>query len=336
MPEEKPSRSAAMAPPISSDHPRIVSPASEALAKRNVARPTGAFETRSFANSAGKRDYKLYIPEDCAAQPGAQTPLIVMLHGCTQSPDDFAVGTRMNQIADKHGFLVAYPAQAARANGSKCWNWFVPNDQRRGHGEPSLIAGITREVMSTYRIDPAQVFVAGLSAGGAMAVVLGETYPELYAAVGVHSGLPFGAAHDVPSAFQVMADARARSSTQLEPLPSSAQRSHTGTPTIIFHGDADSTVAMENGLAIAADAVHTLAVGRETNAVTRTGWSRSGQSYTQIAHVDTKGRPLVETWILHRAGHAWSGGSDAGSFTQPEGVDASEEMVRFFHAQARE
>ncbi|MGH8172186.1 MAG: extracellular catalytic domain type 1 short-chain-length polyhydroxyalkanoate depolymerase, partial [Rhodanobacteraceae bacterium] len=242
MPEEKLSRSAAITTSFLPDHPGILRPATDVLGKHDVVKPTGVFEVKSFANSAGKRDYKLYIPENYSAQPGTLRPLVVMLHGCTQSPDDFALGTRMNQFADTHGFLVAYPAQAARANGSKCWNWFVPNDQRRGHGEPSLIAGITREVMSAYPVDPERVFVAGLSAGGAMAVVLGETYPELYAAVGVHSGLPFGAAHDVPSAFQVMADARARSSAQQETLSSSAQLARTGMPTIVFHGDADSTV----------------------------------------------------------------------------------------------
>jgi len=161
----------------------------------------GQFVTRTYSDTAGTRVYKLYIPKN---YNGECVPMLVMLHGCTQDPDDFAVGTRMNELADRHGFIVVYPAQSATANGSNCWNWFNAKDQARDRGEPSLIAGITREVASTYRVDGKRIFVAGLSAGAAMAVILGVTYPELYAAIGAHSGLPYGAAHDMPSAFAIM------------------------------------------------------------------------------------------------------------------------------------
>ena len=164
----------------------------------------GAFLNRSFTNNAGTRNYMLYVPASYTAESSEPVPVIVMLHGCTQSPDDFAAGTRMNALADQHGFLVIYPAQAANANGSRCWNWFRPEDQIRDSGEPSLIAGITREVASAYRIDARRIFVAGMSAGASMAVILGAMYPELYVAVGAHSGLPYGAAHDMPSAFSAM------------------------------------------------------------------------------------------------------------------------------------
>ena len=191
--------------------PRIAVPRWEAT--RPVAAPRdqlvikqGAFLSCVFADGAASLEYKLYVPSTYGDN-GQQVPLIVMLHGCTQSPDDFAAGTRMNQLAEDHGFLVAYPAQAPRANGSKCWNWFLPRDQRRDEGEPALIAGITHEVAGAYRIDQGRVFVAGLSAGAAMAVILGTTYPDVFAGVGAHSGLAYGMAHDVPSAFDVMRDA---------------------------------------------------------------------------------------------------------------------------------
>lgn len=288
----------------------------------------GTFLRRSFSNAAGARDYALYVPASyaCGLAPVA---LVVMLHGCTQSSEDFAAGTRMNELADAHGFLVVYPEQPARANGSRCWNWFSPNDQQRGRGEPSLIAGIVEEVAQRYRIDRDRVFVAGLSAGAAMAVVMGETYPDIFAAVGAHSGLPFGAANDVPSAFAAMRKTN-RSSTRDRAVASRRLSPADPPRTIVFHGDSDSTVNVLNGLAIEADA---LRIAPDTHALrsrTEQGRAPSGRLFTRTTHIDAEGRTRVERWILGGAGHAWSGGSASGSFTDPGGVDASAAMIRFF------
>jgi poly(hydroxyalkanoate) depolymerase family esterase len=264
------------------------------------------FLTRSFSCKAGSRSYKLYIPNH---KPKRQRPLLIMLHGCKQNPSDFAVGTRMNTFAETHGILVAYPEQTQMANPSACWNWFNPSHQRPGMGEPAIIAGLTEEIIRSQNIDPKKVFVAGLSAGGAMAAIMGETYPELFSAVGVHSGLPYQSASDVVSAFAAM---RGESS------PTSA------TPklrTIVFHGDADSTVAPSNGASIVSGADFSTA-----------GSERINGQYTRRVARDSQGLPLFEHWLLHGGGHAWSGGNAAGSYADSSGPNASAEMIRFFLA----
>jgi len=286
--------------------------------------PAGDFLTRTFTNDAGTLTYKVYMPAGHSAMAGPPVPLVVMLHGCTQSPDDFAAGTRMNQLADAHGFLVAYPAQATRANGSKCWNWFRGADQRHGQGEPSLIAGIAQQVAQDERIDRDRIFVAGLSAGAAMAVILGETYPDVFAAVGAHSGLPFAAAHDVGSAFTAMKGGHVRASGR------QGRASH-AMPTIVFHGDADHTVAASNGEAIVGDAIGGALLHRTTQQDAVPG----GRTYDRDVFADANGRARVEHWRIHGAGHAWSGGSETGTYTDPIGPDASAEMVRFFLQQRK-
>ena len=281
---------------------------------------SGEWLARTFRNDAGALDYRLYVPAVKDRDPSAPMPLVVMLHGCTQSPDDFAAGTGMNALADVHGFLVAYPAQTARANGNKCWNWFRPGDQAHGRGEPALIAGIVGDVAADHRVDPQRVVVAGLSAGAAMAVILGETYPDVFAAVGAHSGLPYAAANDMGSAFSAMS-----AGAQRKAASPGVRDATNAVPTIVFHGDADHTVAASNGEAIVRDAT-----AGATQSSIHAGVAPGGRSYKQEVFDDTAGRSRVEHWTVHGAGHAWSGGSTRGTFTDPSGPDASAEMVRFF------
>jgi poly(hydroxyalkanoate) depolymerase family esterase len=282
----------------------------------------GQFIDATYSNAAGSRAYKLYIP---SGYHGQAVPLIVMLHGCTQAPDDFAAGTRMNVVAEERTCLVVYPAQPRNANAAKCWNWFRPGDQRRGQGEPSLIAGITRQVTRDYTVDPQRVYIGGLSAGAAAAVVMGATYPDIYAAIGVHSGLACNAAKDLPSAFAAMRQGELRDtfgSGNISTIPAHGS----AIPTIVFHGDRDMTVHPRNG-------DHVIAESKRAANLPKTvhrGRVPGGHAYTRTIYSDASGTTIFEQWDIHGAGHAWSGGNPAGSFTDPRGPDASREMLRFF------
>lgn len=275
----------------------------------------GKFNDGVFTNDAGTREYKLYVPSTYQGQP---VPLIVMLHGCTQDPDDFAKGTQMNQLAEELPCLVVYPAQSQQANPSRCWNWFNEADQQRDCGEPSIIAGITRHVMATHAVDPGQVYVAGLSAGGAMATIMGTLYPDLYAAVGVHSGLPFAAADDLPSALAAMKGEFKRRHT-----PGRAM------PIIVFHGDQDKVVHPAAADELIAQGALPVAKG----VLVEPGRVPDGHAYTRTLHHRDDGNVQAEHWIVHGGGHAWFGGNAGGSYTDGRGPDASREMLRFFRTQ---
>ncbi|MEN0075996.1 MAG: PHB depolymerase family esterase [Paracraurococcus sp.] len=282
--------------------------------------PDGAsFLAGRFTGEAGSRGYKLYIP---STHRGEAAPLVVMLHGCTQSPDDFAAGTRMNALAEEHGCLIVYPAQTQAANAQRCWNWFSPDDQQRDRGEPALIAGITRQVMRDHAVDPRRVYVAGLSAGGAAAAIMARAYPDLYAAVGVHSGLACGAARDMPSAFAAMR----QGAGGLQRSGPAARGNRRIVPTIVFHADQDHTVNPRNGDQVIAQST---APGELRTTVQR-GQVPGGHAYTRTLHMSANDQPMLEQWLVHGGGHAWSGGSAAGSYTDPRGPDASREMLRFF------
>ena len=294
----------------------------------------GTFETLEHSSAFGSRAYKLYAPASVVAQPA----LIVMLHGCTQSASDFAAGTQMNRLAEEHGFLVVYPEQNANANVSKCWNWFQAQDQVRDSGEPGLLAGLVREVALRHQVDSRRIFVAGLSAGAAMAVVLGQTYPELFAGVAAHSGLPYASAHDIPSAMAAMKGGRGLAGMGMPPSDAAPRRARHAVPTIVFHGDRDHTVQHSNGVRIVDEANAALTAERGGASVqcrTHRATSPGGRSYTRTVHTDAAGTPQIEAWTVHGAGHAWSGGHASGSYTDGTGPDASAEMVRFFLALPR-
>ena len=274
---------------------------------------------RRFSNTAGSRAYDLFVPSAHGRSP---LPLLVMLHGCSQTSRDFAIGTRMDELAEEHGFLVAYPDQPRSANFAKSWNWFRDGDQRRDQGEPSILAGLTRQVVGDFNVDPAKVYVAGLSSGGAAAAVMAMVYPDIYAAIGIHSGLACGSAGSASDAYTAM---RRGSSTK-------PPRATHPLPIIVFHGDRDRTVSSVNGDQVLAQA----RPDAELNTSIVEGRSSGGMAYTQTVLTDPEGSWASEQWVLHGAGHAWSGGNPAGSHTDPTGPDASREMLRFFLSHAKD
>ncbi len=310
---------------------RVTEPAPVQREAQHEASPdqVESWSTHTCVTPAGSREYRLFIP---AHRRNLPMPLVLMLHGCKQNPDDFAAGTRMNEFAERHGFAVAYPAQTTKANGANCWNWFDKRDQQRQGGEPEILAGIVREISARHPIDPRRVFVAGLSAGAAMAVILGETYPDLFAGVGVHSGLPYQAASDVATAFSAM-----RGSANLWPGRATHEPASMGgaVPTIVFHGDVDTTVAASNGDSVVARAAHGLGLSNPVAmpAAPPEAGSQAVRAHTTTVYADRNGVSRVEHWVVHGAAHAWSGGCPRGSYTDAKGPDASAEMARFFLAQ---
>jgi len=280
------------------------------------------FLTEHFTSSAGALDYKLYIP---AQLKGSKAPLLLMLHGCTQSPDDFALGTRMNRLAREQGYVVAYPQQSTARNQNRCWNWFQGSDQQRGHGEPAMLAALTRHLVAQHGLDERRVYVAGLSAGGAMAAVLASTHPDVYAAIGVHSGLPIGLASDMPSAFAAMRTGQSKTPRR------AVESAKIPVPAIVFHGDADKTVHPRNGVGVIAQSLGAVGAsdgGRFTTKA-ENGVADGGRRYTRTLHLQD-GKVSAEHWVIHGAAHAWSGGDSAGSYTDPTGPDASAQMLQFF------
>lgn len=306
------------APLPAPDAARWLSPDAGVLVQlREAAAAQGAEQwlDGSFTHRGRSLDYKLYVPPQAGA---ALRPMVVMLHGCTQDAADFAAGTQMNALARAQGVVVLYPEQNQRSNPRKCWNWFHPLHQQRSRGEPAVLAALTREMAALHQVDPARIYVAGLSAGGAMADILGAVYPDVFAAVGVHSGLPRGSANDVMSALSAM-----RSGGLAVSAPVA------GPPTIVFHGDADSTVHISNGMAIIDAALKARGLG-DAAVQPVAGETEHGQRYSQSVYRDASGRTLAEYWLLHGAGHAWSGGHLDASYTDAAGVDATAQMLRFF------
>ena len=293
--------------------------------------------TRQVFDFDGERySFNLYVPAQAAAVDAlnARLPLLVMLHGCKQDAPDFARGTGMNELAATTPFMVLYPEQLAKANQMRCWNWFDTAHQGRSTGEPAMLAALTRLIIARYPVDESRVYIAGLSAGGAMAAIVAAHYPELFAALGVHSGLPPGAAKDVMSAFQAM-----RLGGQHRKLAGPPAREHR-MPTIVFHGSADTTVHPDNSLSIvqaatAALTISGLALEHNEALLASPSDNESLRQAKRSVYRGDDGRSFVEHWTVDGSPHAWAGGNPEGSYTDPQAPGASAAMLAFFLQHSR-
>ncbi|HSQ10100.1 MAG TPA: PHB depolymerase family esterase [Burkholderiaceae bacterium] len=298
-------------------------------ADRATAAKTGRFVEGTLVDGQSAehhpRKYMLYEP---ASRGHAPAPLLVLLHGCKQGAAEFAAGTRMNEAAEAAGVVVLYPQQSLGANLLRCWNWYALHDRSNKDGDAAVIAAMTRQVMREHDIDATRVYVAGMSAGGGMAAVLVRDYPELYAALGVHSGVPAGLAHDVYSAMRLMSTGPVPS--EAEAGPGTGNVGGASAASIVFHGDEDTVVHLSNGVAI-----HGGAGGSQVPPLLDTQQSttqpRPGhRGFTRSVEYGAGGVTERELWIVHGAGHAWAGGSSEQPDTDSSGPDASREMLRFF------
>lgn len=283
----------------------------------------GSFVWDKYDGPEGSRRYKLYVP----VATSGPTRLLVMLHGCTQDPDDLARGTRMNQVAEEKGFIVLYPEQPATANPLKCWNWYAAAHQKRGAGEPALLAAMIRKVVAEKKVDPAKVYAAGISAGGAMTAILGATYPELVAAMAIHSGIAYGLATEMSQALMAMRAPVGDAATLGDAVLKAMGERKKIIPVFIVQGRIDPSVNVANA-GLLAD--QWLAVNGPTTVGPATIASETQYSGVRSYYRAENGRAIVETWIISGLGHAWSGGSKEGTFTDEKGPDASRAIVEFF------
>jgi poly(hydroxyalkanoate) depolymerase family esterase len=310
-----------------------------------------SFDWHTLGGREGGRRYRLFVP--ASYEGGRPAPLLVMLHGCTQDPDDFARGTRMNAAAEERGVLVAYPEQTAAGNPQKCWSWFDPAHQARGAGEPEEIARVAREVMASHRVDPDHVYLAGVSAGGSMALNVAAAYPELFAAVGTHSGIVYRAAAGLPQALGAMQRGAADTAGLGAAVRTAMGERARPFPVIVFHGGVDPVVRAVNAEQTAFQwAAASALAGRPLRPMQDQvygppppppgadarplGPSPASFHPTTTRWVDEAGRAMLELWLVPGLGHAWSGGSPDGTFTDARGPDASREMLRFFLEHPRE
>jgi poly(hydroxyalkanoate) depolymerase family esterase len=331
----KPTLPPVVAPPPAVPVPPAPLPPPPVVPRPRVRAPArGRWLTEAHAGPAGARPYHVFVPP--GLDPATRVPLVVLLHGCRQTALEFAGATRFDDLARRHGFVLACPQQQPADHRQRCWRWYEAAHQRRGAGEPEILAGIARAVVAKptrWCIDPARVYVAGLSAGGAMALVLGATYPDLFAAVGVHSAPPYGSATSGNDALGAMAGHVPAA------MPLRGPDGRGMPPAIVFHGDADRAVRVRAGQRVADQWLAFHAAGNAADGAGpdrivrhRTSGGSAGRPYTTTRWYAASGRKMLEFWQVQGLGHAWSGGRPGAAYADPRGPRASAAMWSFFAA----
>ena len=301
----------------------------------------GSWTSGTVKNASGSLDYKLFVSS--TYRKDKPVPLVLMLHGCTQKAEELAAISGFNELADKNSFLVAYPEQSAAANPLRCWNWFDPKHQSRDAGESSLIAAVIQDIRASYTIDQKRTYAVGISAGGAMAVVMGTTYPELFAGLAVIAGMEYKAGLTVQEGLAAMKQGGPDPNQQGILAFQAIQKSPAGSvmrlPLIVFQGTKDPYLNPVNADQLIAQWAQThdyLDDGKDNDSVNvqsaseKTGVVPNGYRFTKYSYNDSKGHLLLEKWIVEGLGHAWPGSSAANPFADAKGPNASEEILRFF------
>ena len=294
---------------------------------------TGKYFSGKFTNAAGSRNFTGYIPS--GYKSGTAVPLVVALHGCSQSADTISKQIKLDNLAESATFITVYPEQPSSANNLSCWNWFQSANMQRGQGEPSILAGITQWVQQNYTVDAKRTFVEGFSAGGAMAVVMGATYPDLYGAIGVGSGIEYNGGTAALGGAQL--DATKAGQAAYQAMGSNARIM----PTLIFHGAQDKTVPVANATSLVKQWLTTDDLADDgvingsvptTPQSSKNLISSAGQPYTVSSYVDGHGREILQSWVVANMEHAWSGGCSCTSYSYPSGPDETKAMYDFFMA----
>ncbi|MCV2363392.1 PHB depolymerase family esterase [Paucibacter sp. DJ1R-11] len=270
----------------------------------------------------GMRRYRLYQPSGIGVSE--RLPLMVMLHGCGQDANSFALSTRMNRLAERERFLVLYPEQDRLSNSQGCWNWF-DTDTGRAQAEAALILQCVDQVSLMHPVDKARVAIAGLSSGGSMAALLATRYPDRFKAVVMHSGVPPGFAHSASSALGAMRGRRTAIALTSEPsLQVSAWP-----PLLAIHGDADAIVSPNNSEA--ASLLWAQAGGARSGTARH---MRRGQRYPMsVTEFKCRGVTVAKLVTIDGLAHAWSGGAAGQAFSDAKGPDASRMIWAFARKQ---
>ena len=311
--------------------------AAAAVGPQSASGAAGSLVKGSYTGPDGTLSYEVYVPSGYVAE--RRVPLIVALHGCSENAEQFRQVTRFDELAEAKNAIVVFPDKSSYADSTSCWNWFKTSHMQRGTGEPALIAGVVDKVRQNYAIDDRRIYATGLSAGGAMASVMSATYPDVFAAAGVGSGCEYAAGASCAGYRGI--DPEDAGQRAYQAMGTQARE----VPVIVFQGDQDKTVPEVNAEQLvqqwqatddwADDGARNSTIPADPVKVKDPAPSGGGHTYTVRDYADGQGNELIQFWVVHGMGHAWSGGCDCEAYADTNGPNESAAMYAFFMSHPR-